>query len=330
MPSVQRVSASSAPALTTAPATDKATATPAQRAELVAGLQAVPASIAAKYFYDARGSALFDEITRRPEYYPTRTERHILDSHAEALAQQIPPGATVIEWGAGNCDKARQLCAVLAPGFFVALDISADCLRAGVQQLQAVCPALQVRAVVADLTLDFTLPTDVPRQRRVVFYPGSSIGNYDPPQALQLLQRMRSLLDSDGALLLGVDLLKPTPVLEAAYDDAAGVTAAFNRNILRHVNRLMGSDFDEGDWQHRAFFNADEKRIEMHLQARTEVQVRWPGALRLFRAGESIHTENSYKYDLAGFSALLARAGFAQVQSWTDAQDWFAVVLARP
>lgn len=327
MPSVQSVSALRAPAIATPP---PATATPAQRAELVAGLQAAQASIASKYFYDARGSALFEQITRLPEYYPTRTEQHILERHAPALAQQIAPGATVIEWGAGNCAKARQLCAVLAPAFFVALDISADCLHAGVQQLQALCPALQVRAVVADLTLDLVLPPDVPRQRRVVFYPGSSIGNYDPPQALKLLQRMRALLDGDGALLLGVDLLKPTPVLEAAYDDAAGVTAAFNRNILRHVNRLIGSDFDEDDWQHRAFFNADAQRIEMHLQARTAVQVRWPGALRAFRAGESIHTENSYKYDLQGFTELLQCAGFAQVQSWTDAQDWFAVVVARP
>ena len=192
------------------------------------------------------------------------------------------------------------------------------------------CPAVQVRAVVADLTLDLVLPDDVPWDRRVVFYPGSSIGNYDPPQALQLLQRMRALLGSDGALLLGVDLLKPTRVLEAAYDDAAGVTAAFNRNILRHVNRLIGSDFDEDDWTHKAFFNADEKRIEMHLQARTAVRVRWPGGGRVFQAGERIHTENSYKYALDVFTALLERAGFAQVQAWTDAQGWFAVVLARP
>ncbi|WP_084153808.1 L-histidine N(alpha)-methyltransferase [Simplicispira psychrophila] len=306
------------------------TATPAQRVELVTALQVRPASIASKYFYDARGSALFEEITRLPEYYPTRTEQHILASHADVLAQQIAPGATVIEWGAGNCDKARQLCAWLAPQFFVALDISADCLRTGVRQLQVACPAVQVRAVVADLTLDLVLPADVPRERRVVFYPGSSIGNYDPPQALQLLQRMRALVGSDGALLLGVDLLKPKRVLEAAYDDAAGVTAAFNRNILRHVNRLIGSDFDEDDWAHKAFFNVDEKRIEMHLQARTEVHVRWPGGGRVFGAGESIHTENSYKYDLHGFTALLEGAGFAQVQAWTDAQNWFAVVLARP
>lgn len=307
-----------------------ASATPAQRAELVAGLQATPPAIAAKYLYDARGSALFEDITRLPEYYPTRTEQQILESHAEVLAQQLAPGATLIEWGAGNCAKARQLCAWLAPQWFVALDISADCLRTGVQQLQVACPQVQVRAVVADLTLDLALPDDVPWERRVVFYPGSSIGNYDPPQALQLLQRMRALLGSDGALLLGVDLLKPTRVLEAAYDDAAGVTAAFNRNILRHVNRLIGSDFDEDDWVHQAFFNADENRIEMHLQARTEVPVRWPGGGRVFQPGKRIHTENSYKYDLARFTALLERAGFAQVQAWTDAQDWFAVVLARP
>lgn len=299
-------------------------------AQLVAGLQASPAWVSPKYFYDARGSALFERITRLPEYYPTRTEQQIMERHSGALAQQIAPGATVIEWGAGNCDKARQLCTLLAPEHFVALDISAECLQGGAQKLQAACPAVQVRALAADLTADLALPADVPMARRVVFYPGSSIGNFDPPQALALLQRMRGLLQDDGALLIGVDLVKAVPVLAAAYNDAAGVTAAFNRNLLRHVNHLIGSDFDEGDWEHRAFFNAARSRIEMHLQARTDLVVRWPGHTRVFRRGEGIHTENSYKFQLEDFADVLAHAGFSQVQPWTDAQSWYAVVLARP
>ncbi|NMM89873.1 L-histidine N(alpha)-methyltransferase [Rhodococcus sp. SRB_17] len=299
-------------------------------ADLAAGLLATPATASPKYFYDARGSALFEQITRLPEYYPTRTEQHILSTHAAALAGEIAPGATVIEWGAGNCDKARQLCSLLAPARFVALDISVECLREGARRLQAACPAVQVRALAADLTAELALPADVPCERRVVFYPGSSIGNFDPPQALDLLRRMRRLLGRDGALLLGVDLLKPVPVLEAAYNDAAGVTAAFNRNLLRHANRLLGSDFAERDWEHHAFFNAAHGRIEMHLRALRDLRVRWPGHARAFGRGESIHTENSYKYSLGGITDLLARAGFSQAQPWIDAQGWYAVLLARP
>ncbi len=305
-------------------------AAPGPHADLAAGLLATPATASPKYFYDARGSALFEQITRLPEYYPTRTEQQILATHAAALAREIAPGATVIEWGAGNCDKARQLCSLLAPARFVALDISVECLREGARRLQAACPAVQVRALAADLTAELALPADVPRERRVVFYPGSSIGNFDPPQALDLLRRMRRLLGRDGALLLGVDLLKPVPVLEAAYNDAAGVTAAFNRNLLRHANRLLGSDFAERDWEHHAFFNAAHGRIEMHLRALRDLVVRWPGHARAFRRGESIHTENSHKYSLGGITDLLARAGFSQAQPWTDAQGWYAVLLARP
>lgn len=299
-------------------------------ADLVAGLLATPASVSPKYFYDARGSELFGDITQLPEYYPTRTEQQIMATHGSAMAQQIGPVGTVIEWGAGNCAKACQLCALLAPERFVALDISVDCLQAGAEQLQAQCPAVEVQALAADLTADLTLPPDLPLERRLVFYPGSSIGNFDPPQALLLLQRMRALLGADGALLIGIDLVKPVEVLEAAYNDAAGVTAAFNRNLLRHANRLIGSDFGERDWAHHAFFNAERSRIEMHLKALREVVVHWPGHTRHFAQGETIHTENSYKFRLDTFSELLAQAGFSRVQPWTDARGWYAVVLARP
>ena len=299
-------------------------------ADLVAGLLATPASVSPKYFYDARGSELFGDITHLPEYYPTRTEQQIMATHGSAMAQQIGPVGTVIEWGAGNCAKACQLCALLAPERFVALDISVDCLQAGAEQLQVRCPAVEVQALAADLTADLALPPDLPLERRLVFYPGSSIGNFDPPQALLLLQRMRAQLGADGALLIGIDLVKPVQVLEAAYNDAAGVTAAFNRNLLRHANRLIGSDFDERDWAHHAFFNAERSRIEMHLQALRDVVVHWPGHTRRFARGETIHTENSHKFRLDSFRDLLAQAGFSRAQPWTDERSWYAVVLARP
>jgi L-histidine N-alpha-methyltransferase len=162
-----------------------------------------------------------------------------------------------------------------------------------------------------------------------VFYPGSSIGNFDPPQAQALLSRMRALLQDDGALLIGVDLVKDSAVLHAAYDDAAGITADFNLNVLNHLNRLIGSDFDVTQWQHLAFFNAEQSRIEMHLQARVDLVVRWPGASRAFARGERIHTENSYKYRVDDFINLLHRAGLPHTQVWTDEKRWFAVLLAR-
>lgn len=310
-------------ALTTAPLEP-------QHAQLVAGLLARAASISPKYFYDDRGSTLFEQITRLPEYYPTRTEQQIMAEHGSAMAQCIASGSTVIEWGAGNCEKALQLCALLRPARFVGLDISKDCLQAGACRLQAVYPDMQVHACAADLTIDWALPADIPLEQRVVYYPGSSIGNFAPAQALQLLQRMRAMVQDDGALLIGVDLVKPVAVLEAAYNDSAGVTAAFNSNVLSHVNRLIGSDFDEDDWAHRSFFNRRLSRIEMHLRARHDVAVRWPGHVRQFAHGECIHTENSYKFNADSLSAWLGQAGFSRVQPWTDAQRWFAVVLAQP
>ena len=174
------------------------------------------------------------------------------------------------------------------------------------------------------------MPPSLPKERRLVFYPGSSIGNFDPPHARALLSRMRDLLQDDGALLIGVDLVKSEAVLNAAYDDDEGVTAAFNLNVLDHVNRLIGSDFDTRQWQHRAFFNAEQSRVEMHLEATTDLLVRWHGGSRSFSRGERIHTENSYKYRAEGFVELLGRSGFTQTQVWTDEQAWFAVVLARP
>lgn len=298
--------------------------------EIVHGLMQTAATISPKYFYDAKGSALFEQITRLQAYYPTRTERVIMAAHAPAITQAIGNPLTVIELGAGNCEKARSLCELLQPLGYVAVDISEAFLHEAVAGMRAAFPNLVIEAIAADLTVDIVLPSSLPAQRRLVFYPGSSIGNFDPPHAQALLSRMRGLLQDDGALLIGVDLVKDTAVLNAAYDDAQGVTAAFNRNVLQHVNRLIGSDFDRAQWQHRAFFNAEQSRIEMHLEATVDLVVHWPGGGRSFAKGERIHTENSYKYRVEDFVNLLRRAGLPQTQVWTDEKAWFAVVLARP
>lgn len=307
----------------------EASAPTPDHADIVAGLLQTPATIAPKYFYDARGSALFEEITRLPEYYPTRTENAIMATHAQAMAQAVRPGCTVIELGAGNCQKARALCQQLQARHYVAVDISADFMTDAVAGMRAAFPALPIDAVVADITTAWALPAHVPTGQRLVFYPGSSIGNFDPPQAQALLARMRAVVGEGGALLIGVDLVKETAVLNAAYDDAAGVTAAFNLNMLDHINRLIGANFDTRQWRHVAFFNAAQSRIEMHLEATQALEVHWPGGARPFAQGERIHTENSYKYRVEDFVALLQRAGFGKAQVWTDALQWFAVVLAR-
>jgi L-histidine Nalpha-methyltransferase len=298
--------------------------------DITQGLSQNPASISPKYFYDQQGSRLFEAITQLPEYYPTRTENALMQQHASDIARSVGTGRTLIELGAGSCQKARTLCQLVQPACFVGVDISADYLQDAVAALSDDLPWLDARAVGGDMTQGVQLPADIPRTGRLVFYPGSSIGNFDPPHALALLAHMRELIDDDGGLLIGIDLPKDVTVLEAAYDDAAGVTAEFNRNVLRHVNRLIGSDFDVDQWQHRAFFNADASRIEMHLEALADAQVRWPGGGRAFEQGERIHTENSYKYPLPVFTDMLARAGFAQAEAWTDERGWFAVVHARP
>ncbi|WP_313078926.1 L-histidine N(alpha)-methyltransferase [Pulveribacter sp.] len=301
-----------------------------ERAQIIAGLLDEPARISPKYFYDERGSQLFEAITRLPEYYPTRTEQAVLRRHARAIAQAVGRGGVVIEPGAGSCDKARVLCRLLGATHFVGVDISADYLEGAVARLRAALPGLDARAVGGDITAAIELPGDVPQDRRLVFYPGSSIGNFDPPAALALLRQMHALVQGEGGgLLIGIDLPKDLAVLQAAYDDVAGVTAQFNRNILAHVNRLIGSDFEPGQWRHEAFFNTAASRIEMHLAACGPQQVRWPGGGRSFAAHERIHTENSYKYPLPAFLDLLARAGFRQPQAWTDERGWYALVHAR-
>ncbi len=295
-----------------------------------AALAARRASVAPKFFYDRLGSHLFEAITELPEYYPTRTEAAIFAAHGAEMAAAIGSGMALVDLGAGNCAKAATLFALLEPARYVAVDISVDFLRDALRRLQREHPQI----AMAGLGQDFATTLEVPNElidgmRPVFFYPGSSIGNFTRPEALAFLARVRERADG-GGLLIGVDLVKPREALEAAYDDALGVTAAFNRNVLQHLNRLIGSDFDPRQWRHVAFFNEAEARIEMHLEARESLAVTWPGGGRHFAAGERIHTENSCKYTVDGFTSLLVEAGFAATRHWIDERGWFAVFWASP
>ena len=300
----------------------------AVRAELVAGLLAGQAVTSPKYLYDVLGSHLFAAITELPEYYPTRTEAAVLAAQGPAMAALLPRGATLVDLGAGNCQKAARLFEWLQPARYVAVDISVDFLRNALGCLQREHPALEMFGVGLDFSSTLALPPQVGQGPRVLFYPGSSIGNFTPQEALGFLRQARAAAQG-GGLLIGVDLVKPLDVLEPAYDDALGVTAAFNKNLLLHINRLIGSDFRVQDWAHHAFFNVQDSRIEMHLQALREVTVRWPGGERQFAAGERIHTENSCKYRVPDFDALLHEAGFAQTTVWQDERGWFALFWAQ-
>ncbi|MDK9704937.1 MAG: L-histidine N(alpha)-methyltransferase [Sulfuritalea sp.] len=304
------------------------------RRELAAGLLQKPASIAPKFFYDKLGSRLFEAITELPEYYPTRTEAAIFVEHLPAIRQVLGQDFTLIDLGCGSCGKAGRLFhAGVLPSRYVAVDISVDFMRDSLQQLKRELPAIEMTGIGLDFTHELELPDDIPLQRRMFFYPGSSIGNFSPPEAGRFLRGLADRLDASGGLLIGVDLIKDSAVLDAAYDDALGVTAAFNRNLLRHVNARLDADFEIGDWKHVAFYNATDARIEMHLEARRALTVGWRDSagrsVRRFAAGERIHTENSHKYSPEGFTALLASAGFADVRMWTDRSEWFALFFAR-
>jgi dimethylhistidine N-methyltransferase len=298
------------------------------------GLLQARAVIAPKFFYNALGSRLFDAITALDAYYLTRTEAAIFAAHGAAMADAVHavtgPRPVMVDLGAGNCAKAASLFEVIGPGAYVAVDISVDYLRQSLLALQREHPALDVSGVGMDFSQRLVLPAGLPgvgSGPRLMFYPGSSIGNFAPDQALALLAQMYRA-SCGGALLIGVDQPKSPQVLQAAYDDALGVTAAFNLNALLNLNTLLGADFRVAQWQHVALYNETASRIEMHLQAREDTLVTWPGGQRVFRADERIHTENSYKWSPARFTQLLQDAGFKQVRRWSDPQDAFGVFLA--
>ncbi|KQW87526.1 dimethylhistidine N-methyltransferase [Massilia sp. Root418] len=298
-------------------------------AEISTGLLAERAYTSPKYLYDSLGSKLFEAICELPEYYPTRTEASIFERYGAEIAQAVGLGSTLIDLGAGNCAKAASLFPLLHPTQYVPVDISRDFLLEAVSRLQQRFPHIEMTPLGLDFSRSFHLPVSVRPGKRVFFYPGSSIGNFAPHEAIAFLRRMRANEQGDGGLLIGVDLIKDGAVLDAAYDDAIGVTASFNLNMLRHLNHLIGADFDVTQWQHRAFFNAEESRVEMHLEAREAVTVSWQGYERHFVRGERIHTEDSYKYTRRSFIDLLQEAGFAATRTWTDDAEWFAVLHAR-
>ena len=299
----------------------------AVRAELAAGLCSAPAQVAPKFLYDALGSRLFEAITELPEYYPTRTEALIFQTQRQAIAEVVGRGHTLVDLGAGNCEKAAGWFGALAPRAYVAVDISTEHLRQALGGLQQRHPGLPMLGLGLDFSAGLRLPAEAGEGSRLLFYPGSSIGNFTPAQALEFLRGARGEAQG-GAVLIGVDLVKAPALLNAAYDDPLQVTAAFNRNLLRRLNQLLGCDAEVADFAHVAFFDPQLSRIEMHLQARRALSLRWPGGARALAAGERIHTENSYKYTLDGFAALLRDAGFGQVRHWTDPQQWFGVFWA--
>ncbi|VTU29705.1 Histidine-specific methyltransferase EgtD [Variovorax sp. PBS-H4] len=294
--------------------------------ELFEGLSRSPRSISPKFFYDAAGSQLFDRICELPEYYPTRTEMRILTECAPEIAAQIGPHAEVVEFGAGSLTKVRLLLdALQAPRRYVPIDISGEHLEGAAQRLRADYPHLGVQPLVADYTMPLVLPARSEGMgQRVGFFPGSTLGNFSPEEALAFLQLAQRLLRG-GGLLVGVDLVKDPARLHAAYNDAQGVTAAFNLNLLGRANRELDTDFDLDGFSHAAFYNAPLRRIEMHLVSRRKQTVTLDGQRFQFEEGETIHTENSYKFTVDGLQALALKAGLRPTAVWTDPERLFSV-----
>lgn len=302
---------------------DLAPALASVREAVMAGLSAEPRRLPAWLFYDAEGSRLFERICEQPEYYPTRTELAILRQHGAAIAATLGPGRRIVELGAGSHRKAATLLGALdRPAGYVAIDISPVALRACVAELARTFPALPVTGIVADYAADADLPLE--GGHLAAFFPGSTIGNMERADAERFLRGWAARL-SGGGMLVGVDLVKDPGLLDAAYNDAAGVTAAFNRNMLRHVNAALGCSFDPARFRHRAFYDRERQRVEMHLVSTVRQTVEVCGQAFTFDAGESIHTENSCKYTVEGFRDLARRAGFRPAACWTDDRHWFAL-----
>lgn len=296
------------------------------RADVRAGLAQAQKALPCKWLYDEAGSALFDRICDVPEYYPTRTEMALLAERADAIAGHAGTDADLVEFGSGASRKIRLVLDALdRPAGYVAIDISGDFLVDSCARLAADYPDLPIRPVQADYTRAMTLPEPAGAGRRLGFFPGSTIGNFDPAVAADFLARARDSLGGGSAFVVGVDLAKPADVLEPAYDDAGGVTAAFNLNLLTRINRELDGGFDLDRFRHEARWNAEASRVEMHLVSTADQQVPVAGDTVAFAAGESIHTENSYKYRLDGFRALAEEAGWRTAETWTDADDLFSL-----
>ncbi len=296
--------------------------------EVIGGLKEKPKSIPPKFFYDARGSALFNAICTTEAYYPTRTECGIYRQQAGAIAEAVGEDTTVIEFGPGDMSKVRLLLDHLRPSSYVGIDVSVAQLEDAGPPLASDYPWLQVVAICGDFgpsaQLEDQLPDD---SRRVAFFPGSTIGNLDPAAAERFLSGLRDMVGASGVVIVGVDLQKPKALLETAYNDPEGYTRAFNLNLLTRINRELGANFDERRFRHKAFYNEELGRMEMHLVSVVEQQVRIGDDVFDFQPGETIHTESSWKYTRDGFAKLTARAGFASHSVFTDEHGWFGVFV---
>lgn len=296
--------------------------------ELVSGLSADQPTISPRFFYDQRGSALFDRITRTPEYYPTRTEAQIFARHLPEMLD-ASHCTLLVEPGSGNCEKAERILAAGDISHYVPIEFSANFLIEACQALGRRYPALNIHAICADFTRCDRLPAAIPEDGRMLFFPGSTIGNFDPDEAMGLLGRFRSMVGEGGYALIGVDMQKEAAILDAAYNDSAGITAAFNLNALYHLNARLGCDFEPTHFAHRAFYDEARGRVEMHLVCRQDTRVHLGGREIRLEASQSIHTESSWKYTPQGFRRLASRAGFVPVGLWTDPKGWFSVHLLR-
>ncbi|MGC1324566.1 MAG: L-histidine N(alpha)-methyltransferase [Xanthobacteraceae bacterium] len=297
-------------------------------ADVVTGLSAKPKQLPPKYFYDAAGSALFERITQLPEYYPTRCELELLRDNAPAIASLFPPNCALIEFGAGSSRKARILLGAAATvEAYVPVDISGDFLQQDAAQLRRDFLHLAVYPVVGDFTQSFAIPEPIGMLPRVGFFPGSTIGNFEPYEVAQFLRHAGTILGHRAVLVIGVDLVKDTKILCPAYNDAEGVTAKFNLNLLARINRELGANFDLSTFEHHACYNREHNRIEMHLASTRRQKVKVNDRAISFRAGETIHTENSYKYTIESFQALASGSGWESFEVWSD--GFFSVHALR-
>ena len=301
------------------------------RDAVLSGLGREPKSLPCKFFYDTRGSSLFEAICEVPEYYLTRAEMAILENYAGAIAARIGPYCRLIELGSGSSRKVRLLLdALQSPVAYVPVDISRDFLREAAASIAADFPKLQIAAVCADYTRPFELPELAgPPGKRVGFFPGSTIGNFEPEAVVKFFAHCGQLLGPGAEMLVGVDVKKDKAVLDAAYNDAAGLNAAFNLNLLHRIAKELDSDIDPAGFEHVAFYNPDEGRVELYIRSKKAQSAVIAGRRFSFGAGEMIHTENSYKYAIPEFRALAARAGFAALETWTDADGKFSVHYFR-
>lgn len=297
--------------------------------DVLTGFSKTPKSLPPKWFYDDIGAKLFEDICELPEYYLTRTERKILESAAAEIVAALGEDTVLVEFGSGSMSKVRIILdQFTTPKEFVAVDISVEQLAEAAKEIESAYPGLRVFSIAADFTQPFDLPADLDASlRRCVFFPGSTIGNFNPQDAKALLAHMRTAAGPKGRLLIGFDLKKDAAVLEAAYDDAAGVTAAFNKNVLARINRELGGDVNLDAFEHVAFYNNADGRIEMHLKSVGTQSCSIDGHTFHFTDGESIHTENSYKYAIREFEQLAATAGFGLAETWTDSDGKFALLL---